>query len=557
MSGCAFMCFLLCISDVWGEAATICALMGSSVDLRCSAQHPRVMKWYTVQWESYNVIQNDLSLRGNHEIHNTNHSTLTIKDLRESDENVYCCRENDRNPQQCWYSGTKLRVTDLQVKVIPATEGQTVMLMCSTSCPLTENPAAYIWYKNREFLYEDWSPWYQELVSSEEAATYSCAVKGYEDHRAPEVSVDSVTPTCFTVTYAKGRMCSHRQTSADESCSITYPRELHVQRTLMEGYMTLTCTTSCPLTEAQTAYRWYHNGQIDFITESQMFEVSRFSNKRFSCAVKDHEDLRSAEVNTAGEKDLTLNYITRRICMLEKSSVNISSEYSHPDVQQPQSKLWYKISGNIHEELSEDSGRVVFHDNMKNRHVLTINNLKKNDSAEYKFTIQKSDGGWNKNNAPGVTLIVTGLKVTVSPSAAVTEGQRVTLTCSTSCPLTDNTGYVWYLNGRPLTLTRDRNKHLLLDPVSRRHTGNYSCVVRTNGHMRSPEEAVFVKGKSSIISNAARLTVVLLILVSFCLCMRKKKPLSFLCKNTQEETEEMESDYVVMHPVITAHREQS
>lgn len=75
------------------------------------------------------------------------------------------------------------------MKVIPTGKGQTVTLMCSTSCPLTENPPAYIWYKNREFLYQDWSPWYQELVPSEEAVTYSCAIKGYEDLRAPEVSV--------------------------------------------------------------------------------------------------------------------------------------------------------------------------------------------------------------------------------------------------------------------------------------------------------------------------------------------------------------------------------
>ena len=79
--------------------------------------------------------------------------------------------------------------SDLQVKVIPATEGQTVSLICSSSCPLTENPAAYIWYKNGEFLYQDWSPWYQQLVSSEEAVRYSCAIKDYKHLRAPEVSV--------------------------------------------------------------------------------------------------------------------------------------------------------------------------------------------------------------------------------------------------------------------------------------------------------------------------------------------------------------------------------
>lgn len=34
---------------------------------------------------------------------------------------------------------------------------------------------------------------------------------------------DSVTSTCFKVTYAGGRMCSHWKKSEDEPCSITYP----------------------------------------------------------------------------------------------------------------------------------------------------------------------------------------------------------------------------------------------------------------------------------------------------------------------------------------------
>ncbi|KAF1394699.1 hypothetical protein PFLUV_G00003860 [Perca fluviatilis] len=144
------------------------------------------------------------------------HPTLSINYLIESDANNYCCRENADDPLRCWSRSIKLHVADLQVKVIPATDGQTVTLMCSTSCPLTENPAVYIWYKNREFLYQDWSPWYQQLVSSEEAVTYSCAIKGYEDLRAPQVSVDSVTATCFSVTYAEGRLCSYQQTSEDE-----------------------------------------------------------------------------------------------------------------------------------------------------------------------------------------------------------------------------------------------------------------------------------------------------------------------------------------------------
>lgn len=62
--------------------------------------------------------------------------------------------------------------------------------MCSsTACALSDKPAAYIWYKNQEVLYQDWSPWYQELVPSEKADKYSCAIKSHEVLRAPEVTV--------------------------------------------------------------------------------------------------------------------------------------------------------------------------------------------------------------------------------------------------------------------------------------------------------------------------------------------------------------------------------
>ena len=79
---------------------------------------------------------------------------------------------------------------ELQVKVIlgPVREGQGVILNCNTSCPLTDSHT-YMWYKNGQFLYEDSSPWYQLLVNSEEEVIYSCAVKGHEALKAPDVTV--------------------------------------------------------------------------------------------------------------------------------------------------------------------------------------------------------------------------------------------------------------------------------------------------------------------------------------------------------------------------------
>ncbi|XP_028448011.1 uncharacterized protein LOC114564700 [Perca flavescens] len=371
--------------------------------------------------------------------------------------------------------------------------------MCSTSCPLTENPAVYIWYKNRKFLYQDWSPWYQQLVSSEEAVTYSCAIKGYEDLRAPQVSVDSVTSTCFSVTYAKGRMCSYKTTSEEEPCSITYPREVHVQRSpAAKGHVTLTCNTSCPL----TPFIWYKSGHV---VEEPKFVVPNTSAETFSCGVKGREDLRSAEVCVKDENCLIVNYVSRRICALRGSSVNISSEYSSPNYQ-PKSKLWYKIKRSGQEEVKEtikNVTRMKYHDNFRNHHILRINKLTKNDSAEYTFRHHSDDQGLR----PGVSLVVTGLRVKFTPSAVVTEGQRLTLSCSTSCPLTDNTNYIWYLNSRPLTPTEKQNKHLVLDPVSRQHAGNYSCAVKTPHHISSNEKTLTVQSKMGKWTPAAAAAV--------------------------------------------------
>ncbi|KAL7405049.1 hypothetical protein ABVT39_023145 [Epinephelus coioides] len=503
-----------------GRANSICALKGSSVDLPCSAERPTSsMTWSTVHWDGSKYVQNELSADGvTYNMSAGSNFTLKIKNLTESDAKVYCCKETTSKPENCKQSPVQLRVADLQVKVIPTTEGQTVTLICSTSCPLTENPAVYIWYKNRELLYEDWSPWYHQLVSSEEAVTYSCAIKGYEHLRAPEVSVDSVTSTCFNVTYAKGRMCSYKHSPVDEPCTITYPREVHVQRTPAGSHVTLTCHTSCPVTARHTAYKGYKN---------------RHAVESFSCAVKDHEDLRSAEVCVKDKNCWSVNYDSRRICALEGSSVNITSEYSYPDNQQPKAKLWYKIKRmgkKAAERLTEAAGRVEYHENKKNHHILRIKNLKRNDSAEYIFRLITNEGGWKQTGLSVVTLIVTDLKVKFTPSAVVTEGQRVTLTCSTSCPLTDNTNYIWFLNSRPLTLTETQTKHLVLDPASSQHAGNYSCGIKTQRDITSPEKTLTVQALTSIVVlNALKLTIVSLILPAvllFYMVMRRRKTLS-------------------------------
>ncbi|XP_067441446.1 sialoadhesin-like isoform X4 [Thunnus thynnus] len=527
-AGCVFMGFILYISGVQGRANSICASKNSSVDLPCSAQHPTSsMKWFTVHRNGSEYVLNELSTDGNRVTYNMSEEsnyTLIIKDLRESDAKSYCCSKTTETPELCWHNRTELYVSDLQVKVIPATEGQTVSLICKTSCPLTENPAAYIWYKNGELLYQDWSPWYQQLVSGEEAVRYSCAIKGLKNLRAPEVSVDSVTSTCFTVTYAKGRMCSEKQTSVNESCSITYPREVGLQRTPAEvNHTRLTCNTSCPLTDNQSAYRWYNN-RLLMSEKTQQLSVLSSSADIFSCAVKDHEDLHSAEVCVEDKNCSSVNYVRRRICALEGSSVNISCNYSYPKNQRPNSKLWYKITAGGEEEVEKViklAGRVEYHDSVNNQHVLRIKHLKKNDSAEYTFRLEHHEGR-KQPDFPGVTLVVTGLRVMLHP-AVVGEGQRVTLTCMTSCPLTDNTTYIWYLNKQPVNLPHNKSKQLVLDPVSSHHAGNYSCAVTSHKNFNSSEGTLTVESKCTFAAGAVVALLVITPLLVFLWIRRKRR----------------------------------
>ncbi|XP_026025226.1 sialoadhesin-like [Astatotilapia calliptera] len=189
----------------------------------------------------------------------------------------------------------------------------------------------------------------------------------------------------------------------------------------------------------------------------------------------------------------------------------------------PEFKCWSKKWKTGDKELEkpiEPSGRVEYQDNMKNQHTLTIKNLKKNDSGEYTFILKGND---KELKLPGVFLIVTELRVKMSPSAVVTEGQRVTLTCSTSCPLTDNTNYIWYLNSRPLTPRENQNKHLILDPVSREDAGNYSCAVKTNKDISSAPKTLTVQSITGTWTPAAAgvsAALLVLILLTVCWCRR-------------------------------------
>ncbi|XP_070966076.1 sialoadhesin-like [Oncorhynchus clarkii lewisi] len=254
------------------------------------------------------------------------------------------------------------------------------------------------------------------------------------------------------------------------------------------GQKTLTCSTTCTLTDNPT-YIWYKNGQhLDESTSPQYKDpVSSNYEDSYSCAVKGHEDLHSPAVCVQGQSCNRVTYTKRRICVLKESTVDISCTYV--GYYSTTSSFWFRSDKSTPEDLTTNpgyAGRVEYTGTYRGPFTLRITDLREEDSAGYRFTFKADNFDWG-HSFPGTTLSVTGLQVKVTPAA---EGQN-TLTCSTTCTLTDNPTYIWYKNGQHLD---ESTSPQYKDPVSSNYEDSYSCAVKGHEDLHSP--AVCVQGQS-------------------------------------------------------------
>ncbi|XP_053085338.1 uncharacterized protein LOC113547594 [Pangasianodon hypophthalmus] len=160
---------------------------------------------------------------------------------------------------------------------------------------------------------------------------------------------------------------------------------------------------------------------------------------------------------------------------------------------------------------------------------LKMKNLTKKDSGEYCLSFLSNDGK-RFPGRPGVVLSVTDLQVRVSHSAVASEGQTtVTLSCITSCTLSNNPTYMWYKNGQPVTSNLTKHNKLYL--ISSEDAGNYSCAVRGHDDRHSSEQTVTRDEESStevsklhaVWGAAALIPALLLSLLTAVLCIKRKR----------------------------------
>ncbi|XP_056128098.1 B-cell receptor CD22-like [Rhinichthys klamathensis goyatoka] len=188
-------------------------------------------------------------------------------------------------------------------------------------------------------------------------------------------------------------------------------------------------------------------------------------------------------IHGVSSDDWSVSYSPSHICALKDSTVIMRCTYTYPTGYQIKEVFWtktkYTKKDEVFPDLSDDteySQRLQYLGDKQQNCTVRLSHVTLKDSHMYYFRFITDKENWI--GYPGVNLTVTDLQVE-SPER-VTEGDSVSLTCKSSCALTDRATFIWYRNSQPLTERRDRNNELLLQSVRREDSGRYSCAV--DGH---------------------------------------------------------------------------
>ncbi|KAA0721818.1 Myelin-associated glycoprotein [Triplophysa tibetana] len=190
--------------------------------------------------------------------------------------------------------------------------------------------------------------------------------------------------------------------------------------------------------------------------------------------------LMTADVD--GQQDWEVKYNPSYVCALRGSTVRMSCIY--PPGYWITSSYWTKTTHqpySVSPNLCSDTyyiEKVQCHTNS-----ITLTHVTDVDKHVYYCIFTASGYSREWRGTPGVQLDVTDLQV--ETQQRVKEGDSVTLTCKTTCRLTEETTFIWYRNTQ--TLTEHTVNEFHLQPVSRHDSGLYRCAIRGSEHLSSPD----------------------------------------------------------------------
>ncbi|XP_026787684.1 sialoadhesin isoform X2 [Pangasianodon hypophthalmus] len=185
------------------------------------------------------------------------------------------------------------------------------------------------------------------------------------------------------------------------------------------------------------------------------------------------------------QQQWSVSYTQNSICAVRGSTVTMGCSYKYNSTNSTVQRAFWskKLVTDIEPlDLSSDQKyrlRVQYLREKPHDCSLRLKDVIQEDKGKYYFMFATS-AGEQFQDQHGVELSVTGLRVEIPDR--VVEGDEVTLTCKTTCSLTDTPTFTWYKNGMNLSSS---SNPLRLPSVSQEDAGDYRCAVQGQTY-RSP-----------------------------------------------------------------------
>ncbi|XP_072514064.1 sialoadhesin-like [Salminus brasiliensis] len=409
----------------------ICALKGSTVFMNGTftlPEHLTVNKTFWIidpvkDWKLTDLSKDsDYSGRVEYFTDKQKHFSLKLSNVTKEDEHEFCFRIKTNGDIQKYLGrpGVKLSVTELHVESPrEVTEGESADLTCKTTCSLTD--PTFIWYKNRRPLTTKTmknNQLHLQTVSSEDAGSYSCAVRGSE--HLPS------TAQTLRVRYPPKSV----------SVSISPSGEI------VEGSsVTLTCSSDA--NPPVQIYTWFKEGGSSPVESGHTYSIINIT--------ADHTGLYYCQNNPP--KSVSVS-ISPSGGIVEDSSVNLTcSSDANPPVK---IYTWFKGSSSV------GKGETY-----------SFPNISSEDSGGYTCQSRNELG---ERNSTAVFLNVLypprNVSVSISPSGEIVEGSLVTLNCSSDAnPPVQN--YTWFKEGGSSPVGSGHTYSII--SITANHPGLYYC----------------------------------------------------------------------------------
>ncbi|XP_053085274.1 sialoadhesin-like [Pangasianodon hypophthalmus] len=407
----------------------------------------------------------------------TNDTSFMLDSTRPSNGGSYSCRVYEslsRSPPVCVLGKECWGVT-YNLDHVCALKDSSIDLSCSYKHPAGHTVIKSVWF-----------------------------IKVQADAEAVDVREDEEYRGRVQYTHSSQNNCSLRITNLTERDAQTYRFRFYTHQDKYTGQpgvtlsvtdlkvtvsdsgseqKTLSCITTCTLSNNPT-YIWYKNGERVSDCKSASCSVAAVSGAvSYSCAVEGHDSLLSPPVCVLGQDCWGVTYTPDHVCALKDTSIDLSCSYKHPAGLTVIKSVWFiKEQADAEavdvREDEEYQGRVQYTHSSQNNCSLRITNLTERDAQTYRFRFYTDDPQGKYTGQPGVSLSVTDLKITVLDSG---RGQK-TLSCITTCTLSNNPTYIWYKNGQRVSDCKSASCSVAA--VS--GAVSYSCAVEGHDSLLSP-----------------------------------------------------------------------